>query len=102
MLVHVLSPLREGAIPTPAWRAFEEMDALGSADAADGINAPAMHEGAEIKMPWVFEIAHGVQPQSLDRNAVTWEEHDVGGMDFQADAAYNCVPAVGVVPLEAL
>lgn len=78
------------------------MDALGAADATDGINALAVHEGAKIKMPWIIEIAHRVQPQLLDSNAIPWQERDVGGMDFQTDAPGHRVPVVSTVLLEAL
>jgi hypothetical protein len=70
------------------------MDAFGTANATDRINALAVHAGAKVKMLWILEVAHGMQTELLDANVVPRQEVYMGGVDFQARASHGGLPAV--------
>ena len=93
-LQHALAPRRKQAIQAPLRGALQELHAFHARDAADGVNALALHVGAKIEMPWILKIAYGIQAQLVDAQAVARQEIDAGGVQFEARAAHDRLPAV--------
>ncbi len=75
-------------------RAFEEADTFGATDAANSVNALAVHLGANVKMPRILKIAYGMQTQLLDANTISWKQVDMSRVDFQAHKSCDGLPAV--------
>jgi hypothetical protein len=79
-----------------AWT-LEQTNAFGAADAANGINALAVHVGAKVKLSWILKVAYGMQLQLLDANAVPRQEVDMSGVNFQAHTSFDVLPAVRAI-----
>lgn len=53
--------------------------------------------GAKIETPRILEVAHGVQAEFLNADAIAWEEIHVRIVEFEADTSRGRLPALRTI-----